>query len=68
MPIEKCPICKKARDRFEESAKWIPFCSKRCKDIDMGKWLTGHYQIQRDLEIEDLLEADPEAIPEDTRE
>ncbi len=34
----------------------------------MGKWLTGHYQIQRDLEIEDLLEADPEATQEDTRE
>ncbi len=35
-----CPIC--ARDTDE---KYKPFCSRRCADIDLGKWLTGSYAI-----------------------
>lgn len=35
-----CPICKKQTD-----TKYRPFCSKRCADIDLGKWLTGSYAI-----------------------
>jgi len=37
---DKCPICKKPSD---EAAK--PFCSKRCADIDLGRWLKGSYAI-----------------------
>jgi endogenous inhibitor of DNA gyrase (YacG/DUF329 family) len=36
----KCPICKSATD-----AAYRPFCSKRCADIDLGRWLTGGYAI-----------------------
>jgi len=35
-----CPICEKPTD-----PKYRPFCSKRCADIDLGKWLTGGYAI-----------------------
>jgi len=35
-----CPMCKKQTD-----ATYRPFCSKRCADIDLGKWLTGSYAI-----------------------
>ena len=42
-----CPIC----DRPTEKA-YRPFCSKRCADRDLGKWLTGGYAI-------------PAATPED---
>ncbi len=35
-----CPICKK-----QTNAKYRPFCSMRCADIDLGKWLTGSYAI-----------------------
>ena len=35
-----CPICKKPSD---DAAK--PFCSKRCADIDLGRWLKGSYAI-----------------------
>jgi endogenous inhibitor of DNA gyrase (YacG/DUF329 family) len=35
-----CPIC-----NDETSDKYRPFCSKRCADIDLGKWLTGGYSI-----------------------
>jgi len=35
-----CPICAKETD-----AKYRPFCSRRCADVDLGKWLTGGYAI-----------------------
>ena len=35
-----CPICGKPRDpRYE------PFCSKRCADVDLHRWLKGNYVI-----------------------
>ena len=36
----RCPICGKPRD-----PTYRPFCSKRCADIDLGRWLTGRYAI-----------------------
>jgi endogenous inhibitor of DNA gyrase (YacG/DUF329 family) len=37
---DKCPTCKKPS---QEAYK--PFCSKRCADIDLGRWLNGSYAI-----------------------
>jgi endogenous inhibitor of DNA gyrase (YacG/DUF329 family) len=36
----KCPICGKATD-----AAFSPFCSKRCSDIDLNRWLSGVYSV-----------------------
>jgi uncharacterized protein len=35
-----CPICGKPR-----SAAYDPFCSKRCADVDLHRWLKGSYVI-----------------------
>jgi endogenous inhibitor of DNA gyrase (YacG/DUF329 family) len=35
-----CPICGK-----ETNAEIRPFCSKRCADVDLGRWLTGGYAV-----------------------
>ncbi|MBB5516592.1 hypothetical protein FHS89_002623 [Rubricella aquisinus] len=35
-----CPICKK-----EPVEKYRPFCSKRCADVDLGRWFNGQYAI-----------------------
>jgi endogenous inhibitor of DNA gyrase (YacG/DUF329 family) len=35
-----CPICKKAA-----TLDYRPFCSKRCADLDLGRWLGGTYAI-----------------------
>lgn len=35
-----CPICQKPTE-----PRYRPFCSKRCADIDLAKWLTGRYAI-----------------------
>ena len=37
---ETCPICGK-----EAEEKYIPFCSKRCADIDLNRWFSGKYAI-----------------------
>lgn len=36
----KCPICGKPTEQ-----KYRPFCSSRCADIDLGRWLSGSYVI-----------------------
>jgi endogenous inhibitor of DNA gyrase (YacG/DUF329 family) len=38
--MDKCPVCKKAVNE-----KYKPFCSKRCADIDLGRWLNESYII-----------------------
>ncbi len=35
-----CPICKKP-----STEKYRPFCSKRCADVDLARWLGGNYAI-----------------------
>lgn len=35
-----CPICQKETD-----PKYRPFCSRRCADVDLGRWLKGSYAI-----------------------
>jgi endogenous inhibitor of DNA gyrase (YacG/DUF329 family) len=36
----KCPIC-----RAETVEKFKPFCSRRCADVDLARWLGGAYAI-----------------------
>jgi endogenous inhibitor of DNA gyrase (YacG/DUF329 family) len=38
-----CPICKK--DTQWEGNRFRPFCSERCRLIDLGKWASGEYCI-----------------------
>jgi hypothetical protein len=42
-PDRKCAICSKPQDE-----KFRPFCSKRCADIDLGRWLNEEYAIPTD--------------------
>lgn len=49
----RCPICQKPTDKASR-----PFCSQRCADIDLGKWLTGSYAIPA-TRIEDTDEVEP---------
>jgi uncharacterized protein len=38
----QCPICKK---RVKAGDPEFPFCSERCRLIDLGKWASGEYVI-----------------------
>lgn len=50
-----CPICSRKAD-----PKLHPFCSKRCADVDLAKWLGGGYAIPSD-DPEDIEEAEAQA-------
>jgi len=49
-----CSICKKELPVLDADASYRPFCSQRCKSIDLGSWLEGSYRISRPVEEEDL--------------
>lgn len=44
----KCPIC-----GAEAQIKYRPFCSKRCSDLDLARWLNGSYAIPAAAEAEE---------------
>jgi hypothetical protein len=44
----RCPICKTAVPEPHPGAARVgtfPFCSERCKLVDLGRWLDGKYQV-----------------------
>jgi endogenous inhibitor of DNA gyrase (YacG/DUF329 family) len=43
IPLTTCPVCG-ARGQWSE-AKFRPFCSSRCKEIDLGKWFSEEYKF-----------------------
>ena len=44
----KCPMCAKPG-----TAQYRPFCSKRCADIDLGRWLKESYRVPTEEAPED---------------
>lgn len=50
-----CPICEKPVAVDDD---FFPFCSKRCRQVDLGKWLGGDYIISRPLEQSDIEEGE----------
>jgi endogenous inhibitor of DNA gyrase (YacG/DUF329 family) len=39
-----CPVCS-ARVPWNASSPYRPFCSERCKLIDLGQWAAENYRI-----------------------
>ncbi|HTW73121.1 MAG TPA: DNA gyrase inhibitor YacG [Acetobacteraceae bacterium] len=52
----RCPVCGRRPDQATR-----PFCSVRCADVDLGRWLTGEYRIPAVATDED---PDQAAAPE----
>lgn len=50
----RCPVCKHELPTAPDASRWRPFCSQRCKTIDLGSWLDGSYRISRPIAEEDL--------------
>jgi uncharacterized protein len=51
----RCPICKRVVAVKAEEARFRPFCSERCRTIDLGSWLEARYQISNPTEDADDL-------------
>lgn len=48
--VVACPHCRKRGPWLE--AKWKPFCSERCRLVDLGHWFEGNYRISEPLRPE----------------
>ena len=49
----RCPTC---RTPVAPQSEDVPFCSDRCRRIDLGKWASGDYKISSPILDPDLLE------------
>ena len=60
-----CPICNRAL----ADGSPAPFCSQRCADVDLGRWVTGAYEISAGASSEDDPESStPNPLDIDTHE
>ena len=58
-----CPICGN-----ETEAKFRPFCSRRCADVDLARWMNGSYAVPgADGEAEAEADAASDAADQDRR-
>ena len=53
LKARKCPVCRKVG-----AQAYRPFCSKRCADIDLGRWLNEDYRVPAE-EVADLDDDEP---------
>ncbi|MBK6695397.1 MAG: DNA gyrase inhibitor YacG [Myxococcales bacterium] len=58
----RCPICKAAITPGMQGP--MPFCSPRCKAIDLGKWLTEAYAVPVDDSDDEMRHQPPESKDE----
>lgn len=56
-----CPLCGKPREE-----RYRPFCSRRCADVDLARWLGGRYAIPAASGAEE--DGDEFSAPPDSRE
>jgi endogenous inhibitor of DNA gyrase (YacG/DUF329 family) len=50
-----CPTCNQPAE-WSPANRWRPFCSERCKLIDLGQWASEKYRVP-------VVETDPEQTP-----
>lgn len=55
----KCPVCGGPRVQ-----KFRPFCSRRCADVDLGRWFSGSYAIPTE-EVPDDFDLPAERLRDD---
>ena len=57
-PRRPCPLCGKPSQQ-----KYHPFCSARCADVDLNRWLGGHYAVPTEDETDLSGKVPPEEDP-----
>ncbi len=64
MPTYECPICrKKVIVAKPDEAPHRPFCSEKCKLIDLGRWLNEEYRVTEEIPDESQDENEDEIPP-----
>jgi uncharacterized protein len=60
-----CPICRKPTD--SETDADFPFCSERCRTLDLGNWASEKYVVSDPVFDEDGPEESTPADPDESR-
>jgi uncharacterized protein len=58
-PLAKCPTCRREAP-WNPANPWRPFCSERCRLIDLGAWLEERHAIPGEPALDELQDADTE--------
>ena len=53
-----CPTCQRPVE-WSAAARWRPFCSERCRKIDLGAWANEEYQMPDNTPPDGLLPDEP---------
>jgi len=62
----RCPTCKK---RFDESnSETLPFCSPRCRQVDLNRWLSEEQRLPAGDLGDEFPEESPDKVAEDQGE
>jgi hypothetical protein len=64
-----CPVCSKAVSAESGAqASTFPFCSERCRQVDLLRWSQGKYAIVEPLDPEHVAQESPEFedLPDET--
>lgn len=56
MPSRKALRCPTCRTLVTKDDEYFPFCSDRCRVIDLGKWASGEYRISSPILDPEVLE------------
>jgi endogenous inhibitor of DNA gyrase (YacG/DUF329 family) len=56
---KSCPICRKP-----SAERFTPFCSRRCADVDLNRWLSGVYAVPAAEQDDPEAERPPRTEPE----
>ena len=57
-----CPICRKPT-----TPRYRPFCSRRCADVDLGRWITGAYALPGDTTTDTTTDRPADAAADTAR-
>ena len=59
--LPECPICRKSvPPASDPNSSFAPFCSRRCKEVDLIRWCDGRYAIVETI--------DPSRLPDESLE
>ena len=62
-PVVSCPICG-AAVKWTAENRWKPFCSERCKLIDLGQWATEKYRVPVEPKLDEGEAPDEDERPQ----
>ena len=61
--LPECPICgKSVPPATDASAGYAPFCSRRCKEVDLIRWCEGRYAIVEKIDPSQLADSATEVL------